>query len=147
MKITFPALDQYQDMMDEIAHCVEPMCRAGVYEGARVVTDAIDAEISGLNELNSIQRYGLHRGLGIARMWNESTGPVTKPGFEGYNDLRTKRWPKGQPNAMIARSVNRGTSWMPANRFVNRAVKKAKEAAIKAMSDRVDEYITTVTKE
>ena len=113
---------------------------------AWAVADAVAEEIGGLTELNAIQRRDLRRGMGIAGFWSEKGSTMTKIGFEGYNSIRTRRWPNGQPNAMIARSLIRGTSWMKANRFTARAAKKARERCIQAMQDRMDRELAALTK-
>lgn len=69
-----------------------------------------------------------------------------KIGFDGYNSIRTKRWPKGQPNAMVARSVIRGTSFMAANNFMASAVRKARARALERMRVIVDQKLKAILK-
>ena len=144
--ITFDGLDAYRDQLQDILKHVPKMINASIYDGAGVLAEAVQAEITGLSELEAVQRDGLHDGLGIARFWQEKGATVTKIGFEGYNRKITKRWPKGQPNAMIARSLIRGTSWMRANRFTARAAKKAREKCIGVMQTRFDVELQKYTK-
>lgn len=73
--------------------------------------------------------------MGIARIRENSTGWNVKVGFDGYNKIVTKRWPKGQPNAMIARSINSGTSFMIKYPFMDQTV-RANEARV---VDRIEE--------
>lgn len=136
--ITFGGLDEYRAELEKIYAEVPKMVNASLYDGAAVLAEAVQSEIAGLSELEEIQRRGLHDGLGVAHFWQEKGDTVTKIGFTGYNQKRTKRWPSGQPNAMIARSLIRGTSWMRANRFTARAAKKASERCIGAMQTRFD---------
>lgn len=145
-KITFDGLDKYRDQMEKILQDVPRMTNFALYDGAAVLADAVQTEINGLTELTPEARQGLHDGLGVARFWRESGMTVTKIGFEGYNSKRTKRWPNGQPNAMIARSLIRGTSWQRANRFTNRAARKARERCVEAMSERFDAELKKLTK-
>jgi hypothetical protein len=144
--ISFPGMEAYLKSFDKIASEVPRIESQALFDGAGLLADAVNAEISGLTELNKRQRKGLHDGLGIAGFWSENGATVTKIGFEGYNSIKTKRWPNGQPNAMIARSLIRGTSWMRANRFTARAAKKAREACIRAMQERVDREFAALTK-
>ena len=145
-KITFTGLDQYAEQLQGILQHLPKMVNAALYDGAKVLADATQAEINGLTELTPEARQGLHDGLGIARFWNSNGVTTTKIGFEGYNKKRTARWPNGQPNAMIARSLIRGTSWMKANRFTARAAKKARERSIEAMQQRLDKDMKNYTK-
>lgn len=54
-------------------------------------------------------------------------------GFDGYNSVKSARWPQGQPNQMVARAVESGTSFMEANPEIKRARARARKAAEKAM--------------
>ena len=125
-----------------------------IYAGAAIVTDAIQSAISGLaaseeeapGKLSKKQRYGLHKSLGIAPMQSDSGFLNVKIGWDGYNDIKTKSWPKGQPNQMIARSVERGTSFMPANPFVKKAVAGARKRALEAMEQTIDREIERTMK-
>ena len=144
-KITFSGLDAYAEELSKIREKLPKLVDAALYEGAKVVADATQKEIEGLSELTPEARQGLKEGLGVAHFWREGGATVTKIGFEGYNSKRTKRWPRGQPNAMIARSLIRGTSWMRANRFTARAAKKARIQSIEAMQQRLDKDIKKLT--
>ena len=144
--ISFDGLDAYRDQLRGIEQHVPGMVNASLYQGAAILADAVQNEIAGLRQLTPEARQGLKEGLGIARFWHENGATVTKIGWTGYNRKRTKRWPNGQPNAMIARSVQRGTSWMRADRFTTRAAKKARQKAIGVMQTQFDvelqKYIT-----
>lgn len=144
-KISFPGIDEYRKELDGILKHAPKMINASLYEGAKILANEVQEEINGLKELTPEARAGLHEGLGVARFWHEGDGTVTKIGFEGYNTKRTKRWPKGQPNAMIARSLIRGTSWQRANRFTNRAAKRARQKCVEAMKDRFDAELQKIT--
>lgn len=143
--ISFPGMDAYLKSFDKIASEVPRIESQALFDGAGLLADAVGQEIDGLTELNQIQRRDLRKGMGIAGFWSEDGATVTKIGFEGYNSIKTRRWPNGQPNAMIARSLIRGTSWMRANRFTARAAKKDREACIRAMQERVDREFAALT--
>ena len=86
-----------------------------------------------LNGPNKQQKKGLYDSLGIASLQDDGGFLNVKIGFDGYNKIKTKRWPQGQPNQMVARSVERGTSFMQGNPFVKRAVSRAKNEALSEM--------------
>ena len=69
-----------------------------------------------------------------------------KIGFDGYNQLTTKRWPQGQPNSMVARSVESGTSWMKKQPFMRNAEQSAKGPCEAVMEKTVDEHIKKLAK-
>lgn len=128
---------------------IPEVCRKAIYPAAGMVADAVNEEISGLavadkagqGTLSAKQRAGLHQGLGIAAFREDDGFLNVKIGFDGYNEIKTERWPNGQPNAMIARSLERGTTFWKANPFCKRAVKKIQTAAEQKMQQVLDEEI------
>ena len=90
-------------------------------------------------------REGLADSLGIASMQDDGTGYLNvKIGFDGYNGIKTQRWPNGQPNQMVARSVESGTTWMKKNPFVRKAVTASRKRALEYMKDSVDRSIEEI---
>jgi hypothetical protein len=144
--ISFDGMDEYRDQLEGIEREIPKLVNSTLYEGAAILADAVQQEIDGLRQIPPEARQGLHDGLGVARFWRENGSTVTKIGWEGYNKKRTKRWPKGQPNAMIARSVQRGTSWMRADRFATRAAKKARQKCLGVMETHFDVELQKLTK-
>ena len=130
-----------------------------VYDGAAVVADIVRKEIQTLPEDNrwgtqdnpiagpsAYQKKGLEDSFGISTLRNDNGFVNVKLGFDGYNGLKTKRWPNGQPNQMIARSVERGTSWMKANPFMKRALRKARKQALEVMDSKLQIEIQKIMK-
>lgn len=131
-----------------------------IYAAADLMTDAIRDELekvptdetvgTSTNPAKGpkrIQKEGLVRSLGIAKMRDDGTGFLNvKIGFDGYNRVKTARWPNGQPNQMVARSIESGTSWMKKNPFVKRAVSKTRRRALDAMRQHVDTSIEKIMK-
>lgn len=140
--ITFKGLEAYQKQMERLGRDYPKVVNAALYEGAKVVADAVRAEIDGLKgshrHVTDAEIKGLKEGLGIAHFWNENGKTMTKIGFEGYNSYRTKNYPMGHPNALVARSIVRGTSWIAPDRFTDRAAKKARKDAIAAIQERLE---------
>jgi HK97 gp10 family phage protein len=129
-----------------------------VYVGARVIADEVDKSIDTIPTnrhafirgsgqivgLSAWQKEGLHKGLGLAKMREEGGYVNTKLGFDGYNKEVTSYFPNGQPNAMIARSVESGTSRRPATHFVAKAVRNAKKRCEEAMAQDMDQYFSNI---
>ena len=136
------------------------ICGGAIYAAADIMADAIREELEKIptdetvgtssnpaKGPKKIQKEGLVRSLGIAKMQDDGAGYLNvKIGFDGYNRVRTGRWPKGQPNQMVARSVESGTSWMQKNPFVKRAVSKTRKRALDAMRKHVDSSIEQIMK-
>lgn len=144
-------IDNYIDFLDNISNPV-PGIKYAVHKGAKIVTDEVRAEIEALptygrngfdpegRRISSVQKAGLLDGLGISKFQNDDGVVNVKVGFDGYNRTRTEKYPNGQPNAMIARSIVSGTSFRAKNDFIGRAVRKTKASAEKAMADALNEY-------
>ena len=150
-------IDDYIAQLGNLADTSKDAVGRAVYEGAKVVADAIKKEIGAIpvddhppivangnriGTLTSKQKQGLVDGFGIAKMKDEGGYKNVKIGFAGYNTEVTKKYPNGQPNAMIARSVNSGTSFRKKNPFVDKTTRSVKSQAEEAMRKTVDEEIS-----
>ena len=148
--------DQYVRHMAELAAESDDILKQSIYVGAGIVADEIRRGIAALPTVKSnawgtpdkpirgitvAQKMGLLDGLGIAHMDAENGVWNTKVGMDGYNIVQTKRWPDGQPNAMVLRSVESGTSFMRKIPVVARSTAKSRPEAEKAMGERLDELI------
>lgn len=137
---------------DEI---IEDMHEA-LYEGAGILADAVREEIgkipvndqpwkgeSGrttrISTLTSAQKEGLLNGLGVAKHREEDGSVNTRIGFSGYNSHATKAHPNGEPNALVARAVESGTSFRAKTPIVRPAVRRVRQAAIDAMAKKFEE--------
>lgn len=116
-----------------------------VYSGAEVVADAVKHEIetlpvgNGSAQVRDYEREGLLNHFGVSHMQDTNGIFHVKVGITGYNSHPTKKYPKGQPNAMIARAIISGTSFRQKNDFVKRAVNKARKQALNSMVQTCDE--------
>ena len=140
-------LNAYLSELERLYGDTDKIIGKTIYEGAKIVTDAIHDEITKLPEsvVTPVQRKGLLEGLGIAELRRTMIYSDEKIGEDGYNAHVTKKFPKGHANAMIARSIISGTSWRPQkNDFVGRAVNRTRNQAENAMKKTCDEEITKI---
>jgi HK97 gp10 family phage protein len=149
-------LDDYIRQLGNLADASDEVVGRAVYEGAKVVADAIKSEIQALpvddhppyksgariGTVTTKQKQGLAEGFGIAKMKDEGGYKNVKVGFAGYNSEVTEKYPNGQPNPMIARAVNSGTSFRKKNAFVDRAVRRVRQQAEQNMQKTIDEIIS-----
>lgn len=157
-KISFDA-SAYVSRLNQLGQAVEPVSKMAIYDAAKIVTAAITDEINALptepenkrgtpehplHGVTEAQKRGLLAGVGIARMRDDGGIINTKIGFDGYNSTKTKKYPNGQPNALIARSVESGTTFRAKTRFIKRAVDKSKKQAEKAIADRFDSAMAKI---
>jgi len=159
--ITFKNGDDYLFKLSKLeAASRDEICGGAIYAGAAIVTDAIRSELEALptdegfgtpekplKGLKTVQKEDLLKSLGIASMKDDGTGFLNvKIGFDGYNRLTTKKWPRGQPNQMIARAAESGTTFLLKNEFVKRAARKSRKKALAIMEKKVQEGIEKIMK-
>lgn len=157
-KLQFKGLDEYVAQLQKLSDLSRECIGRAIYEGADVVADAVKANIEAipiderivkegtLNGIGRAQKKGLINGFGIAPLRNDNGYLNVKLGFAGYNNVRTKTFPNGQPNSMIARSVNSGTSFRDRIPFVDNAVRAQKSACEQKMKDTFDKELKKVIK-
>lgn len=142
-------LEEYLSQLGNLEFYAEEQIGKAIYYGADIVADAVKEAIDTIPSrengsakgIYEDQRKGLKDGMGIARMRNDNGYFNVSIGFDGYNTHATKTYPKGQPNAMIARAMERGTSFAPKSPFVNKAVNRVKQKAEEKMQETLDKEI------
>lgn len=154
----FKGLDEYLVQLQRIEKNTEEHIGKVVYAMADIVADEIRSNIDSLSAvpdaealvayqkgtsapLTVSQKKGLQDGFGISKMQEENGYWNVKLGFAGYNSTKTKKYPQGQPNVMIARSVESGSSIRNKTPFVRPAVNKAKSAAEQKAKEILDKEI------
>lgn len=153
-KLKMQGLEEYERQLLKLKNISRECIGQAIYDGAGVVADAVKQGIVSLpvdegpakrggmlHGINLAQKQGLSDGFGIARMQDENGFLHVKLGFDGYNSVKTKSFPNGQPNSMIARSLQTGTSFRQRIPFVDQAVSKTKQACEDAMKKKFDEAL------
>lgn len=143
-KLSVKGLDKYISDLSALSNALDDDLGKAIFAGAQIVADAARGGIESLEvgdnpikgQITQVQKDGLLDGLGIASMQLKGTELNVKLGMDGYNA-------KGQPNSMILRSIEAGTSWgRPANPVVKRAVNKTRRQAEQAMVKAFEEAIS-----
>ena len=158
-KLQFKGLEEYEAQLLKLRGLTEQMIGEAIYEGAAIVADEVKKGIESipiddryatggtmLHGITQEQKQGLLDGFGIAPLQDENGYLHVKLGFNGYNSMKTKNFPNGQPNSMIARSVNSGSSFRQRIPFVDNAVNSAKSRAEEKMKQKLDEAIEKAIK-
>lgn len=132
-----------------------------VQAGAQPIADQIRKNLEGLPEdkfryLNKgevfvgvpkQQKKDLLNSLGITPPDIDFDGNTNiKIGFDGYGKIPTKKYPKGVPNALLARAIESGSSVRKKTPFIRKAVNKAKKLAEAEMQKKLDEKIEIIMK-
>lgn len=159
-KITFKGLEEYEHVIQTIYRDTPDMLGRVTYEGARVVADEIRKGIESLpivkgygtaaeplpGGVTKAQKEGLLEGFGISGMQDDGGFVNVKLGFDGYNSTKTQKYPQGQPNQMVARGVESGTSWKQKLPFVRLAIIRARKRAAAEMAKTLDKLIADIIK-
>lgn len=162
-KIIFTAMDTYAKRLGILWKSQKQIIEEAVYQAADIVADEIKKGLKdipiqeGKNGMPPIgtqekpltgisrkQKADLIDGFGLAPM-EDTFGMInTKAGFDGYGSIKTRKYPKGTPNAMLMRSIEGGTTFRKKHPVVRPAVNRARKKAIKAMQDKIDKTMQEI---
>lgn len=148
----FEGLDEYLRQLERLEGSSHDAIGKAIYHGAAIVADACKREIESLpvnnqyrtGGITSVQKAGLREGFGVAHEQEDGLYRHVKLGFDGYNKQYTKKYPKGQPNSVIARSINSGSTWRKKIPFIDRATRSSKAACEGKMAEVIDTEIKKV---
>ena len=145
--------EEYEAILSKMKNGTEEIIGKVTYQGAKVIADEVRKSIQAIplvqgygtaehplpGGVTKPQKYGLLKGFGISGLQNDGGFYNVKIGFDGYNSVSTDKYPKGQPNQLVARGCESGTSWKRKHPFVRPAVTRAKKRAVEAMKKACDE--------
>lgn len=158
-------LNNYIAYLQKLNLVTDEVIGEAVYEMAKVVADKVRANIQALNaapkgkttyyvtetmiksQLSEEQKKGLLEGFGVAPLQNDDGYLNVKLGFDGYNSIKTKKYPKGQPNALIARVTESGSGYREKTPFMRPAVNATRRQAVKVAQVTIDEKIQAIDQE
>lgn len=153
-------LNRYIEYLQKINAVTDEVIGEAVYEMAKVVADKVRSSIQalptvsneaniatykkGYSRLSDKEKQGLLDGFGISPLQEDSGFVNVKLGFDGYNSVKTKKYPQGQPNALIARVTESGSSYREKTPFMRPAVNASKKPAEAAGRAKFDERIAAI---
>lgn len=153
-------LNSYIEYLQKINAVTDEVIGEAVYEMAKVVADKVRSGIQalptvgnqaniatykkGYSRLSDEEKQGLLDGFGVSPMQDDGGYINVKLGFDGYNSVKTKKYPKGQPNALIARVTESGSSYREKTPFIRPAVNASKKQAEQAGQMKIDEKIAAI---
>lgn len=153
-------LNSYIEYLQKINAVTDEVIGEAVYEMAKVVADSVRSSIQalptvsneaniatykkGYSRLSDKEKQGLLDGFGISPLQEDSGFVNVKLGFDGYNSVKTKKYPQGQPNALIARVTESGSSYREKTPFMRPAVNASKKQAEAAGRAKFDERIAAI---
>lgn len=153
-------LDSYISYLQRVDAVTDEAIGEAVYEMAKVVADSVRSGIQalptvsnqaniatykkGYSRLSDEEKQGLLNGFGVSPMQDDGGYINVKLGFDGYNSVKTKKYPQGQPNALIARVTESGSSYREKTPFIRPAVNASKKQAEQAGQMKIDEKIAAI---
>ena len=154
-------MSEYIAYLQRIGDVTEEAIGKGVYAMSSVVADAVRANLQalptvtnaaniatykkGVSRLSDVEKQGLLDGFGVSPMQDDNGYKNVKLGFDGYNSVKTKKYPNGQPNALIARVTESGSQFRKKTPFIRTAVNASRSKALQAGKDAVDDALEQVT--
>lgn len=158
MKIKTDGLDNLGRMLAQLENRAQEVASAALYDGAGIVADAMTNGINsiktepfryaknGETRLPSPQeKAALQRKVGIAKFRKEGSEVDTLIGISygsGYAQIAGKQ----KPVAVIARSINSGTSFMKKQPVFRRAKSQSQNAAKAAIVAKAEQLFDEIIK-
>lgn len=163
-KAEIKGLEEFEKTLTHLGADINKITDKALYEGAGIMADEVKNRIEAMSavdertniiayykgekqRLSKNQKQGLLKGLGIAPFVYTPNYKDTKIGFDGYNDIKTKKYPNGQPNQLIARVLESGSSYMDKKPFMRIALTKGKKRVEDKMKEIIENEINKITKE
>lgn len=158
-RIKFGKLKEYELKLSKLGDNIGEIAGKAIYEGAKIVADEVKSQLDGLNTTTdniAMARYREQRptyiterakealisSFGVTPLSKDKDGVYNvKLGFDGYNDVKTKKHPNGQPNQLIARACESGSSAMIKQPFFRKSVQATRKKAEKRMAEILDKEI------
>lgn len=142
-------LDEMIKRLDGLGAKTEDLLSKALYAGADVMADGLKSALQSLPEdsgfknikkgdtpRNVVSRHDkedLISHMGISRFQKKNGSVYARIGFDGYGQIKTKKFPNGRPVVLIARSINSGSSVRMKHPFIRPTLTQYKSAAIQAM--------------
>ena len=154
-------LDNYIAYLQSINAVTDEMIGEAVYDMAKVVADRVRANIEalpavsneaniatyreGYSRLSEPEKQGLMDGFGVSPLQDDSGYRNVKLGFDGYNSVKTKKYPQGQPNVLIARVTESGSPYRQKTPFIRTAVNASRKEALEKGREAVDRVLGDIS--
>lgn len=164
-RINFEGIDEYAKALETMYKNSDEIVKKAVYQGAAVVANEIKEGLKGLpiqegknglppvgtseNPLIGVsrrQKADLIEGFGLAPMENDNGYIQTKAGMNGYGSVKTKKYPKGVPNAVLMRSIESGASFRKKHPVFRPATNQARIKAQQAMDRSISQSMKEIFK-
>ena len=137
---------------------IEGVQKRAVYAGMGVIRDEVVRQIEQLptqkgylkdkdlprDVITPREKEQLIKHIGIASMDSKNGTVSTAISFDGYTDIKSKKYPNGLPAVLVARSINSGSSVRTKHPFMRQAQAAAKARAIEAAEKAAREALAEI---
>lgn len=153
-------LEEYISKLGNLEFEAPEAMGKAIFSAAELVADATNAALRNLpvdhgqtksknnhhvrRDLTTYEKQGLLDSFGISREQNDNGYINVKIGVDGYNGHVTKKQPKGAPNVAVARSLEKGTSFMRRNPVFSKTARAKKAEAERVMQETLDKEINKI---
>lgn len=153
--------DEFTLKLKNLGKELEKVAKKAVFAGAEIIADQVKQNLVALPEeefrrlkkdeqfkgVPIQQKNDLIKSFGIARMGYDKFGVLNaKLGFDGYGSFKSKKYPQGLPNDLLARSIESGSSVRVKTPFFRKAVAAKKAEAQRRMEEIINEEFNKITK-
>ena len=160
-RMTFKAGNDYALKLAKLAQGADNIAKKALYAAAQPMTDTIRLKLQFLPRDTFRYLYPSEKFTGVPETQRKDlldslghTPPAMdknsdwniKVGFDGYGTMPTKKYPKGLPNQMIARSIESGSSVRLKTPFVRPAINATKKESIRIMGKVIDDETKNIMK-
>ena len=157
-KVKTEGMDEISRILRELGDQAESAAAEGLYDGAGIMAKGIKAEakrvktskfhytVHGMRDPSPEEIEAVQNGIGIAKFEKTGSEVNTSVGYSpnaGYVEIAGKK----KPIALIANSINSGTSFMPKKPYVRLARNKYSKPASAAIADKIEKRLDAITKE
>lgn len=144
-------LNEYLTQLENLEFRADGMAGLAIYEGAKIVADAIRANISAMPTTEDythgserrdplpVEKSGMLAGLGISKKSVDGGFINVKIGMHGYNKMN-------RPNVVVIRTFEAGNSFCSRLAPVARAVRATRAAAEAAIKAKIEEELQKMMK-
>ena len=145
-------LDEMIKRLDEMGAKTDELLSKALYAGAKVMADGLKSAIQSLPQESGFKRFdekhndsprNVVGGHDKEDLISHKTGSVyARIGFDGYGQIKTKKYPNGRPVVLIARSINSGSSARMKHPFIKPTIAQYQGEATRAMQQVISEELT-----
>jgi len=158
-RIRMQGLEELEIQLSKLGTKSVDVGKKMVYAGSKVVANEIKRGLKSLPEdkfrylhgddkfsgVPKEQKKDLENSFGVTFIDIDNKGNTNaKVGFDGYGSFKTKKYPKGVPNQLLARAIESGSSARKKTPFVRKATNRSKNKAVEEMEKVLNEEIENI---